>query len=71
MIIQYNDNQEPFCLIDNLGNKQEITEKHGVALLPTTYILGRSEEYVEYIEQKSGTRSYYNENGGLFNNEKI
>lgn len=58
-------------MIDKYGNSQLVTEKHGVALLPTTYILGRSEEYVEYIEQKSGTRSYYNEYGGLFNNEKI
>lgn len=38
-IIQYNDDQIPFTLVDNEGNVQEIKEKYGVALLPTTYIL--------------------------------
>lgn len=65
-IIQYNDDQIPFTLIDSEGNKQEIKEKFGVALLPTTYILGRSEEYTTFIEENSGERAKYNEKKGLF-----
>ena len=49
------------------GNVQEINEKYGVALLPTTYILSKSEEYSDLIE--SGKRSIYNEKE-IYSNEK-
>lgn len=41
------------------GNTEEITEKYGVAILPTTYILGRSEEYQDLID--SGKRAIFKE----------
>lgn len=60
-VIQYNDEQCPFDIEDVQGNKVRIIDKYGIALLPTTYILGKSDEYAEFLEDNYSDRSKYKE----------
>lgn len=55
----YNDNEEKYILTDYLGTPYEIEEKYGCCLIPTTYTLGRSEEYVELLSELSSRRAIY------------
>ena len=60
-VIQYNDNQESFEIIDEQGNVDIITDRYGVAILPTTYILGKSEEYEEFLGENFSDRAKFKE----------
>ena len=60
-ILQYNDNQESIEVIDYLGNKEIVKEKSGACLIPTTYILKKSLEYSNFIDENSSSRSIYKE----------
>lgn len=55
----YNDNQNKFILTDYKGNKYEVTDKYGCCLLPTTYTLGKSFEYIELLSDLSSKRAIY------------
>ena len=57
-IIMYNDFQDDVELTDYLGNTELIEQGSGACLLPTTYILGKSEEYADLIDWSSN-RSIY------------
>ena len=61
LIIFYNDEQEPFDLIDEYGIKYTITDKTGCCLVPTTYTLGKSLEYANLITDISSKRARYKE----------
>ncbi len=61
-LLIYVENQEPVELIDYLGNKETITDKSGCCILPTTYILGKSQEYEHLLSDESAKRAIYNEN---------
>jgi hypothetical protein len=58
-IIMYNDFQDKTLLTDYQGNELEVADKYGCCLLPTTYELGKSEEYAELLSDESSARSYY------------
>ena len=60
-MMMYNDNQYKFELTDYEGNKEIITEKYGITLVPTTYVLGKSQEYFDLITDESSTRARYKE----------
>lgn len=60
-IIQYIDDQKSFYITDCQGNEVLIEDKFGIAILPTTYILGRSEEYCEFLDDNYSERAKYNE----------
>ena len=60
-MMMYNDNQEKFELEDYYGNKEIITDKYGITLVPTTYELGKAEEYFSLITDESSTRARFNE----------
>lgn len=60
-LIIYNDEMINFELTDYLGNKQKIVDKYGCVLIPTTYELGKSEEYCELISDHSAKRAIYKE----------
>lgn len=51
-----------FEVTDYKGNKQKINEKYGCILIPTTYELGKSEEYAELLSDYSSARAKYKEN---------
>ena len=57
--IMYNDNQEKFKLTDYNGIECEVTDKYGCCLLPTSYTLGKSDDYIELLSELSSNRSIY------------
>ena len=60
-ILQYNDSQEPILVKDYKGKEYKISEKSGACLIPTTYILKKSLEYSNFIDESSSARSIYKE----------
>lgn len=60
-VLMYCDNQGSFELTDYLGNKYTVKDKSGCCVLPTTYVLGKSEEYANLIDDDSSARAKYRE----------
>lgn len=60
-LVIYVDNQEPIEITDYQGNKYIIKDKSGCCLVPTTYVLGKAEEYVNLITDESSKRARYQE----------
>lgn len=60
-LLIYNDEQIDFDLQDYQGNTEKITQKYGAVLVPTTYELGKAEDYMNLISENSSKRSVYNE----------
>ena len=60
-LVAYNDFQEPIIMKDYLSNDYYIEDKSGVCILPTTYVLGKSEDYVELLTDASSSRARYKE----------
>lgn len=60
-ILMYIENQSAHYLTDYQGHKELNSQKSGCCLLPTTYILGKSEEYSELITDVSSKRAYFKE----------
>lgn len=59
-ILMYVDAQDSFELTDYNGKKSIVKDKSGCCLLPTTYVLGKSEEYANLIDDSS-KRAIYKE----------
>ena len=60
-LIIYVDNQEPIKITDYQGNKYIVKDKSGCCLVPTTYVLGKAEEYSNLITDESSKRARYQE----------
>lgn len=60
-ILIYCENQLPSEIIDFQGNKYTVTDISGCCLLPTTYILGKSKEYANLINENSSARAKFKE----------
>ena len=60
-LIAYNDNQSPIVLKDYLGNELYIDDKSGICILPTTYELSKSDDYVKLITDNSSKRAKFKE----------
>ena len=60
-LLIYVEDQEPVEIQDYLGNKETITDKSGCCILPTTYILGKSQEYEHLLSDESARRAIYKE----------
>lgn len=60
-LVQYTENQTPFELVDYNGVKCLVTDKTGVCILPTTYVLGKAEEYAVLLNDESSKRAIYKE----------
>ena len=50
-----------FDIEDYQGNIEHFSDKYGCCLVPTTYELGKSEEYAELISDESSKRAIYKE----------
>ena len=59
LMLSYNDEQPKFELVDYKGEKLKLKDKYGICLLPTTYKLGMSEEYMELTESKSSKHAIF------------
>ena len=57
----YTENQPTFLYTDYLGNKEYVTDKSGCCLLPTTYELSKSNDYVNLLNDNSSKRARYKE----------
>lgn len=60
-LVIYVDNQEPIEITDYQGNKYIVNDKSGCCLVPTTYVLGKAEEYANLITDESSKRARYQE----------
>lgn len=60
-LVIYVDYEEPFMLKDYNGEELYVTDKSGCAIIPTTYVLGKSEEYASLITDNSSKRAIYKE----------
>ena len=61
-LLIYTENQEPVEITDYLGNTTIVNDLSGCCILPTTYILGKSQEYEHLLSDESAKRAIYNEN---------
>ena len=61
LLLSYCENQEPMYVKDYLGKEAFVTDKSGCCLVPTTYELGKAEDYMELIKEKSSERALYKE----------
>lgn len=50
-----------FELTDYKNKKYTVKEKYGCVLIPTTYELGKSEEYANLISDESSKRAIFKE----------
>ena len=57
----YNDEMENFELEDSQGHKEMLKNRYGCVLVPTTYELGKSEEYSYLISDDSSKRAIFGE----------
>lgn len=60
-LLIYNDEMPEFSLTDYKGKKFKVLDKYGCCLVPTTYELGKAEEYVDLISNDSSERAIYRE----------
>lgn len=60
-LLVYNDNMENFKLVDYKGIEQIVNDKYACCLIPTTYELGKSEEYANLISDESSKRAIFKE----------
>lgn len=60
-LLIYNDEMENFKLRDYQGHIEEIKARYGCTLVPTTYVLGKSEEYCYLISDDSSRRAIFKE----------
>ena len=60
-ILVYTEEMEEFELIDYQGRKTKVNDKYGCVLLPTTYELGKAEEYTKLISDESSKRAIFKE----------
>lgn len=59
LLLIYNDEQMEIELTDYQGHIELIKDKYGASLIPTTYVLGKSQEYCELITDASSNRAIY------------
>ena len=60
-LLMYADNQDEIELEDYQGKCCKIKDKSGCCLVPTTYVLGKSLDYVKLITDNSSKRARYKE----------
>lgn len=60
-LLIYVENQDPILMTDYLGQNYIVKDVSGCALIPTTYILGKSLEYTNLISDNSSKRAIYKE----------
>ena len=58
-MLVYNDSQISIDIIDYLGVKYKVRDQHGSVILPTTYVLNKSEEYADLLINNSSKRAKF------------
>lgn len=57
--VMYSESQPPFELADYTGKKFLVNDKYGCCLIPTSYTLGKSNEYTELLSDLSSKRAIF------------
>lgn len=52
---------EEFNLTDYKGKQEKVKDKYACVLIPTTYELGKSEDYEFLIQEQSSNRAIFKE----------
>lgn len=60
-LLIYNEEQKPFEFTDVEGNAVILQDKYGSCIVPTTYVLGRSMDYVNLLTDESSMRAKFKE----------
>lgn len=60
-MLMYNDEQEEVMLEDYQGHVVKVNERSGACILPTTYVLGKSNDYASLLTDNSSKRARYKE----------
>ena len=60
-LLLYTEEQESVTMIDYQGNLYNLSDKSGCCVVPTTYILGKSQEYEHLLSDESARRAIYKE----------
>lgn len=60
-MLMYNDEQPEIMLEDYQGHIVKVDERSGCCILPTTYVLGKSNDYVSLLSDQSSKRARYKE----------
>lgn len=60
-LLFYCEQQQPQEMCDYLGNKAVIEDISGCCIVPTTYVLGKSNDYASLLSENSARRSLYKE----------
>lgn len=60
-ILMYNDEMMEATIVDYQKNKFVSREKYGSCMLPTTYELGKAEEYSYLVKNESSPRAKFKE----------
>lgn len=60
-LLVYVEKQQPIEMTDYKGIKKLVTDKSGCALIPTTYVLSKSLDYANLINDASSKRAIYKE----------
>lgn len=60
-LLFYTEDQPKFEVMDYLGFKYTVNDKSGCCLLPTTYVLGKSLDYTNLLNDMSSKRARYKE----------
>ena len=58
-ILMYCEEQQSIELVDYNGISDIVTDKSGCCILPTTYVLGKSEEYMHLLSMDSSRRAKF------------
>ena len=58
-MLVYNDSQISIDIIDYLGVKYKVRDQRGSVILPTTYVLNKSEEYADLLTNNSSKRAKF------------
>lgn len=58
-MVAYTENQAPMYITDYQGRECYLQDVSGCCLIPTTYTLGKSLDYINLIDDKSSTRAMY------------
>lgn len=61
LLMIYNDEQDKFLLKDYQGNIEEQNVRFGCCFVPTTYVLGKSYDYMELLSDDFSKRAIYKE----------
>lgn len=61
-LLMYCENQEEIEIEDYKGKRCKVKDKSGCCLVPTTYVLGKSLDYVTLLTDNSSKRARYKEN---------